>query len=587
MKKKTIRGILAILGGVVLVFVLIIITFGNSGNKKLTELMATSDEIQKIKAARMLVQDNLLDDIKFDQFSLAYDSKNNRWFYSLVKGSDTASNPFVTLKAEKGAKVLFEECKVDEEWISLNKSIHFIVYTDESYFESEIVCTTLPLMEISVTDSNYGIEVNTRADENESENPLGLSDAGEPIKFADTDIHIKLFDNQANLADSSRITQSSAKAHIRGNSSVIDKKKSYKLSLRKESIGNNIRKNDVSLLGMRADDDWVLYGASTEGERLRNVFSTNLWMKSCGKNNPYGINNGCEGKYVEVLMNGEYWGLYALMYPMDTLQLGIKDTGNAETSDHYYRTGGDYEVGQYFAEPVLFENVYTFDYRGAAKELNSSVQLQPLLDFHNLLKADDEIFLSEYENYVYLENAMDMWLYVKLVLASDNVGPKNVNYIAKYDADRQEYVMLFSPWDMDRTWGYMYVKGQEEYKDGLDMYCLGISRMLALDTDRMIELLQKRYRELRDTSWSIDEIFGVLGPLVTDIWGSGAMYREAEKWPTEDVWQTVDDINAERFIESIPIQLYDMDTFMNEQQLREYADKMKKHYGVGKENVEW
>lgn len=580
MKHNTIKGFLVILSAILLGSIVMLWSTGQAGNTRLTELMVSAAEISEITSARTKVDEISLEDIRFDDYSLICDKSTHQWYYSLIEESSSARDPFVTVTSGEKISIVFEENTLDDELIAANEPLRFLIYTDKTYMEGEIVCTRLPLINIEVTDTTYALEDNSQAADYDSTNPLSLNDSGEPIKFADTEIKISVFDNRASLAASSRITESSARAHIRGSSSVYRDKKSYRVSLTQTSAGNNIRGNDVSLLGMRADDDWILYAAATEGSRLRNIFSTNLWNMSCGTNNPYGRENGDEGKYVELFINGEYWGLYALMYPMDSLQLSLKNTGNPETSDHFYQTGdglGDPSVT--FSEELVPGQTWHFEYRGAEKEIYTEEQLQSLRNFIELLNADDETFLKEYRDSVYLENAMDMWLFVRLTLALDNTGAKNVNFISIYDEEKKDYVMLFSPWDLDQTWGYNYVKGSPMYEEALDMHCLGISRLLALDTENTLAMLKERYRELRIGTWSNANIQLILGELSDDIWKSGAMYREAERWPSEDPWQQLTDVDAVQLKDYVNQQLEDMDMFMD-WQIDGCVDRMKEYYGV-------
>ena len=100
--------------------------------------------------------------------------------------------------------------------------------------------------------------------------------------------------------------------HVRGRTAQTYPKKGYRISLIQESLGGNTRPNHVSLLGMRQDDDWLLYAAYNDQEKIRNVFSSNLWKYTCATDNAQGMDIGMEYRYLELFVNGEYWGLYAL-----------------------------------------------------------------------------------------------------------------------------------------------------------------------------------------------------------------------------------------------------------------------------------
>ena len=87
----------------------------------------------------------------------------------------------------------------------------------------------------------------------------------------------------------------------RGQSSQRFPKKSWSLELR-DRQGDN---RDVSLLGMPADDDWVLYAPYNDKALLRNVlaYETARWMGRYA----------ARTRFVEVRLDGRYHGIYVLM----------------------------------------------------------------------------------------------------------------------------------------------------------------------------------------------------------------------------------------------------------------------------------
>ena len=89
--------------------------------------------------------------------------------------------------------------------------------------------------------------------------------------------------------------------------------------------------NQQSVLGMRCDGDWMLYAGYNDQEKIRNVFSANLWYESCAENNIFDVKNGMEYRYVETFFNDHYMGLYAIGFPIDELQLELQ---HALKSDH-------------------------------------------------------------------------------------------------------------------------------------------------------------------------------------------------------------------------------------------------------------
>ena len=143
-----------------------------------------------------------------------------------------------------------------KKYISENRPLAVPAASSEKY---ELYLTTLPILELTTAD-------------------------GADIGDEDTAI---------------RMEGINGTAHVRGDTSRGFAKKNYKIELEEK----------VSFLGMRRDDDWVLYGAYNDQERVRNVFSTNLWYASCCGNNAPGVSNGNEYRYVELILNGRYAGL--------------------------------------------------------------------------------------------------------------------------------------------------------------------------------------------------------------------------------------------------------------------------------------
>lgn len=87
----------------------------------------------------------------------------------------------------------------------------------------------------------------------------------------------------------------------RGQSTQMFPKKSYGFETRDET-GENL---DVSLMGMPAENDWILYAPYTDKSMLRNVVTFDMNRK---------MGRYCtRTKYCELLLNNDYKGVYVLM----------------------------------------------------------------------------------------------------------------------------------------------------------------------------------------------------------------------------------------------------------------------------------
>lgn len=88
---------------------------------------------------------------------------------------------------------------------------------------------------------------------------------------------------------------------MRGNSSLSFAQKQYAVETR-DDAGKNL---NVSLLGMPKDNDWVLYAPYNDISLIRNVYAYTLWTEMG--------HWGPRTKMVEVILNGDYQGVYVLL----------------------------------------------------------------------------------------------------------------------------------------------------------------------------------------------------------------------------------------------------------------------------------
>ena len=89
---------------------------------------------------------------------------------------------------------------------------------------------------------------------------------------------------------------------IRGNTSQMFPKKSFNVETRL-SDGSN---NNVSLLGLPAENDWVLHGPYSDKSLMRNALAYSIGNAMSDRWHP-------RTKYAEVFINGEYRGVYLLV----------------------------------------------------------------------------------------------------------------------------------------------------------------------------------------------------------------------------------------------------------------------------------
>ena len=88
---------------------------------------------------------------------------------------------------------------------------------------------------------------------------------------------------------------------IRGSSSTQFPKKQYALETR-DAMGNNL---NVSLLGLPAENDWILYAVYNDKSLLRDVLAFKL-SNAMGR-------YASRSRFCELVLNGDYRGVYVLL----------------------------------------------------------------------------------------------------------------------------------------------------------------------------------------------------------------------------------------------------------------------------------
>lgn len=433
-------------------------------------------------------------DVYFNGEKLFYDSHNNVYYYSLIEGSTKSYDPTIMILSDfSEEKIVFNDYITDE-GIASDKSIRFAVYDDEYFFASELKCTTLPIISIETEK-----EISDSPDES-------------------VEMNIAVFDNRSGVTK--RLLESFGKTHVRGATTLANPKKNLRISLTSETKSGNIKKNKLSLLGMRKDDDWVLNSLCVDPEKVRDVFSTNLWENTAATDNSYRLNLGVEYKFVEVLLNGEYHGLYALGYPVQSGELGIskddQDTVMFRKREAYLDGTTLLEADGALAAFRL-ESKHDTSYH--------SWMTNYLMDVDRAANDPEKL-----QNLVDMDNAIDFYLYVTMIQGWDNIY-KNQDVLLERNDD--SYKMVYIPWDMDLTWGLE--PGYTLYESSADTsypYQYEVIYMLlqndAVDTKALI---QEKYNSLRKDNWSDENLGKLIDYYEEQIFDSGAYLREITRWP--------------------------------------------------------
>lgn len=417
-----------------------------------------------------------------------------------------------------------------ESAVSENYAFTCLVVRGRSCFQAKVVFTGLPAVSITYEGSEPTREKEVH------EGTFSLFDSG-----------------------NEEVVQTPCAFHVRGNTSSLFDKKSYKVSLTRA----NGSKYKQSLLGMREDDDWILNAVYQDDTHIREKVAADLWNQVNDlEDTPVYTSHM---KFVEVFLNNEYRGLYCLQEPVDKKQLHL------ENGDILYKIKDWAEDHGKSLHPCVLES--DFEKAEGTDELDSSdgwlhAQVKfpksslpntiwdpfhTYFDFvYNDLSYED---MQEQGVEIDWDNAAVYHLFVLLTNAEDNIW-KNVYLEAARSGDG--YVMRSDIWDLNYTFGNVFyypssdtslstrymqfnsstaTKIQHAYNltyayEALEKY----------DSDRAQSLLKEKYAKWRESGISADSLCKAADKCLTQLKNSGAAMREEKKWPGYDIEDGVEDM---------------------------------------------
>ena len=327
-----------------------------------------------------------------------------------------------------------------------------------------------------------------------------------------------------------------------GSTNTADKhKRNYKI----KTLNENGKKLEISLLGMREDNNWILDAGQVDLFRLRNRIATEIWNGFATK--PYYTSkepkakSGVAGKVVEVILNNEYRGIYSLTEAMDRKELKLKkyDDKNQEFHGQLWKVSS-WDKSTFWDIEKDYDNTqetwHAFETKYPDIEDVNPTDYSPLyeaIDF--VANSNDETFKKEVANYFDIPVIIDYQLFLETLKPIDNCG-KNM-YWGIYDVAKDKKLTL-AIWDLDASVGQDwhcstplhpdYVSPDTELgiKEAFNLY----TRLSTLNVDNYNQKVADRYHELRKTYFSEENLISKYQSYYDMLVKSGAASREESKW---------------------------------------------------------
>ncbi|HEV7349063.1 CotH kinase family protein [Telluribacter sp.] len=331
----------------------------------------------------------------------------------------------------------------------------------------------------------------------------------------------------------------------RGSSSrILFPKKPYGFELRDARGEEGI---SASLLGIPAEEDWVLNATYNDKTLVREVLTYGLYRQF----SPY---YATQTRYCEVIINGRYEGLYILMEKIkrDKNRVNISNLKSSDTS-------GDALTGGYILKIDKTEGTLSRTWQSPYKStMNPSIsipiqvefpKLQDLTEnqfnyikeyitnFENVLKSDD--YRDETTGYArYID--VDSWVdYLIINEVSRNIDAYRLSTFFYKDRDSKGGKLVMGPiWDYNLAYGNAdYCQGElyQGWAFDFNQHCRDDTYQIPFWWNRLLmdynfaRKVRLRYQSLRKTVLKTDHINKYIDSTITSL--QEAPIRNFQRWP--------------------------------------------------------
>lgn len=374
-----------------------------------------------------------------------------------------------------------------DEAIGSGYSYELMAYTDKAYDYFNVVFTGLPL--VSLTSEQAITQEDTPA-------RVTVSGYGE--------------------APVSTYTR----AHLRGGLSLSAEKKAYKIEYTRHADGTG--RVEWATPGLGRTDELLLLPMPFDSLLMRDRLSWDLYGRMTAQSGGFAPRKTA---YAEVVINGEYAGVYLMMTPY-SMERDLLSLGTEHLQDSVYRTCVAYmSEGRPLLEHPLRE--------GAGYELFYSPQsgepFAPLAGYIDLLlEEDDEVFCQKAMERLDLTSLLQSLILIQAGGMTDNVFN---NLYIRAERTQAGYVYHFFPWDMDLAWGLKMEDIGFAFENW--MFFPLADRLISLNPGGAVRAELLRLWESACADLNLQTVQELTEAYAHELNASGAMARNAERWGTE------------------------------------------------------
>lgn len=308
-----------------------------------------------------------------------------------------------------------------------------------------------------------------------------------------------------------------AMIHYRGHSSRFFNKKNYDVGI----VDDDRKKKDVALLGMEADNNWVLHGPYLDRSLIRNYLAMNL----AGEIMPYAP----DVRFVELFVDDRYEGLYLLMekvsrgdgrVPIATPERNSNQTGYIVNIDRTKKINvplNDFAMDTFKVYPSGVELLYPLETVFTEERYEFVNQ-----DFSYIAHSIYQIPFTHDDEYKKLINVQAFYDYfiINELIRNGDAGLYSTYFYRDLRGGLTPVV-----WDFNNSLDNYQTTPFDESDFSLT-HAIFYDRLLK-DED-FVEGLIRRYRYLRSTTLSTARIHNYINETI--IFLGGAIERNNNRW---------------------------------------------------------
>lgn len=431
---------------------------------------------------------------------LAYDAQENRFYCTLGLGNgEEWPKLHLTAPQAEGISLVFLDDHAYD-WcadaIRDGYGYEVMAYNDTHYSYFEIVFTGLPQLQITTN--------------------------GQELSTEDSPIHVTM------SAYGEEPLDTTARIHLRGASTLLFDKQSYKIEFTREKDGK-AKKIERQVPGFGPANDVALLPCWHDDIKMRDKLNWDLWAELAADDEPFGAR---ETRYVEVFKDNVYMGLYVMIEPVDVREELLLAGDDSLMTDSVYRTAAlnFSRDREYYTHPHRINAGYELYY--APTELDSfEEKFAGLMPYIELTKIeDDEEFTRRALEIIDIHSMLRHVLLMQGTGSADNFF--NNMYIWAHPKKDGGVTYRFSLWDLDMSWGFERQSIGEEYEFWL--YFPVADRMLNLDVGGIRQKAYDMWQEMRSTIFNEEKLQEHIDQYIEEIVNSSALMRDLERWD-EDV----------------------------------------------------